>query len=36
MCIEGDMPPDIADRIAKEICENIERLTGQRGRVLPL
>src|SRR5688572_2788409 len=34
--IEGHLPPDVADRIAEEIRQNVERVTGQKGRVVPL
>ena len=34
--IEKELPREVADQIAKEICLNIERVTGQQGRVVPL
>jgi len=36
MSIDGELPREIANQIAKEICQNIERVTGQQGRVVPL
>jgi hypothetical protein len=34
--IEGDLPEKVADQIADEIRDNIERVTGQKGRVVAL
>jgi len=36
LSIAGDLPRETADRVANEICQNIERVTGQRGRVVAL
>ena len=36
MSIEGELPPTIADQIANEIRQNIELVTGQKGRVVAL
>jgi hypothetical protein len=34
--IEGELPTKVADQIVDEIRQNIERVTGQKGRVVPL
>ena len=34
--IDGDLPKNVADQIADEVRQNIERVTAQRGRVVPL
>lgn len=36
MCIEGNLPADVARRVAEEVLANLERLTGQRGRLVEL
>ena len=33
---EGDLPESTEDRIADEIRQSIERVTGQMGRVVPV
>jgi len=34
--IEDNLPPTVADQIADEIRQNIEHVTGQKGRVVLL
>jgi hypothetical protein len=34
--VEGSLPPAVADQIVDEIRQNIERVTGQKGRIVPL
>ena len=36
VCIEGELPPHVADQMAEEIRRNVERVTGQKGRVVAL
>jgi len=34
--VEGELPPPVADQIVDEILQNVERVTGQQGRVVPI
>ena len=37
VCFEtGDISAETAEQIVTEICENIERATGQKAKVIPL
>jgi len=36
MCIEGELPKSLAEQIADEVRQNIERVTGQKGKVWAL
>ena len=36
MCIEGNLPDSMADQIIKEVLANIEKATGQRGRIVEI
>jgi hypothetical protein len=36
VCIEGELSKKLADQIADEIRQNIELVTGQKGRVIAL
>jgi hypothetical protein len=33
---EGELPETVADRVVEEVLANIEKSTGQRGRIIPL
>jgi hypothetical protein len=36
VCIEGELSEAVADQIADEIRQSIERVTGQKGRLVAL
>jgi hypothetical protein len=33
---EHDIPTEVADQMAREILQNIERVSGQKGRIVPM
>jgi hypothetical protein len=36
VCVEGELPAEVARRIVDEVLGNLQRLTGQRGQVIDI
>jgi hypothetical protein len=34
ICFDGEIAEDLAERVASEVCERIQEITGQRGELL--